>query len=252
MQTYHIFGLLVYVFPRASRQFRCSLQSFCFARLPLSLFIMARLHFLSGPIALIALAGVNAGPCRPSSSAATTITGLETTATMSTDIGDTTTVLFTSLAVTDSTETLTVTLSASETRNTETAVATTTAGASDSTTVMATDTATATADATTTTMAATTSAAPAEACHGLSREYIAPQGTTFDIECGRRPTGSVRIIGAENASDFKTCVNFCDGNQFCLGAIWFQDSKTCLFVDSFDGTEAMNGDDFAKVTSRST
>jgi hypothetical protein len=66
---------------------------------------MARLHFISGSIALITLAGVNAEPCRPSSSVVTTTTGLATTATMSTDIGDTTTVLLTFLTVTESTET---------------------------------------------------------------------------------------------------------------------------------------------------
>lgn len=157
---------------------------------------------------------------------------------MSADIGDTTTVLFTSLAATELTQTLAVTFSASETSNTETAVATTTAPvASDTTTVMTTDAATTTADATTTTVAATTSAAPAETCHGLPREYTAPQGTTFDIECGRRPTG-VRITGQEDASDFKACVDICEGNQFCLGVIWFQGSKDCLLIDSFGGTEA--------------
>ncbi|KAH6963162.1 hypothetical protein DER45DRAFT_103365 [Fusarium avenaceum] len=171
---------------------------------------------------------------------------------MSADIGDTTTVLFTSLAATESTETLVVTLSASETSNTETAVATTTAAASDTTTAMTTDTATTTADATTTTVAATTSAAPAETCHGLPAEYTAPQGTTFDIECRRRPTGTVRITGQEDASDFKTCVDICDRDQACLGVIWLQDSKVCLLVDSFDGSEASDTTDFAKARSRGT
>lgn len=181
---------------------------------------MARLYFLSGSIALIALAGVNAGQCRPSSPAVTTTTGLETTATTSIDIGDTTTVPFTSLTATESTETLAVTLSASETSNTGTAVASTIAPvASDTTTAMTTDAVTTTVDATTTTVAATTSAAPAEACNGLPREYTAPRGTTFDIDCGRRPTGNVRLIGQEDATDFKACVYICDGNQDCSGAI---------------------------------
>lgn len=203
---------------------------------------MARLHFLSGSIALIALAGVNAGPCRPSSSVVTTTTSLETTATMSADIDETTTVLFTSLATTESTETLAVTLSASET-----AVASTTAVASDTTTVVTTDAATTTADTTTTTAAATTSAAPAEACHGLPREYTTPQGTTFDIECGSSPSEYFRIFDQPDASDFKTCVDICAENLLCSGAIWYQGNSGCYLVDTYDGTEASDSSDFAKV-----
>ncbi|KAM0219059.1 hypothetical protein ACHAQD_006574 [Fusarium lateritium] len=189
---------------------------------------MARLQFLSGSIALLAFAGVNAGPCRPSSSIATTTTGLETIATMSTDIGDTTTVLFTSLTTTELTETLDVALSVTETTSIETVVATTTAlDESDTTTALTTEPATATADATTTTMAASTSAAPVEACGGLPSSYTGPGGTKFETLCDTITSNFVPIGGREEEPKFKTCVDNCDENQECVGAGWKRGSREC-------------------------
>ncbi|KAF0640584.1 hypothetical protein FPSE5266_20195 [Fusarium pseudograminearum] len=170
---------------------------------------MPRLSILAGSVVLVALSGVNAGPCRPSSDIVTT--SLQTTATP-TEVGESTaSVASISLIAPEVTETVSISVPTTETTN---AVLETTKAAST------------TADRTTTTVATTTApiskctAAPLpenpRACKNIPNAHMAPNCVSFSIACD---TMLDFYFGEKylSATSFEECVSKCAQDVECSG-----------------------------------
>ncbi|KAF5229237.1 hypothetical protein FAUST_10523 [Fusarium austroamericanum] len=180
---------------------------------------MPRLSIIAGSVILLAFSGVNAGPCRPSSSIVTT--SLETTA-APTEVGESTA----SLASTSSiepevTETVSVSVSVTATTNavpetTETADPTTTAAAE-----------------TTTAAVSKCTAAPLpenpRACKNIPNPHMAPNCVSFNIACD---TMLDFYFGEKylSASSFEECVSKCAQDVECSGVQYTKAGSVCMSV----------------------
>ncbi|VTO91958.1 unnamed protein product [Fusarium graminearum] len=185
---------------------------------------MPRLSILAGSFVLLAFSGVNAGPCRPSSSIVTT--SLETTA-APTEVGESTA----SLASTSSiepevTETIFVSVSVTQTTN---VIAETTGTASNTA-----DLTTTTTNAETTTAAVSKcTAAPLpenpRACKNIPNPHMAPNCVSFNIACD---TMLDFYFGEKylSASSFEECVSKCAQDAECSGVQYTKAGSVCMSV----------------------
>ncbi|KAG8674148.1 hypothetical protein FPOAC2_00125 [Fusarium poae] len=182
---------------------------------------MTRLSFLAGSAALLAFSGVNAGPCRPSSSVVTT--SLEPTATPTEISESTKTLESTSSLENDVTETVSVTLSTTET--------TSAAAETTETTNITADPTTTTAAETSTAAISTTSAAPVPqndgSCSGLPKSYTAPDGVVFQTRCNSN-AGSYVPLDTLAATSFENCIIKCTEYSICYGVEYIRPTKTCI------------------------
>ncbi|RBR07235.1 uncharacterized protein FIESC28_10734 [Fusarium coffeatum] len=210
---------------------------------------MSRFSVLAGSVAFLVISGVNAGPCRPSSSVISS--GLET-ATTSIEVAEPTTTLLSTLTTeTEVSETLSVTIASTEgvttTEASDTAHDTTTTEAA--TTEMATTTEAATT-AETTTALATTSAAPAPVpvrnheCKDLVSPYMAPNGASYNFDCNTSPS-SYFPVDFYDVTSFEQCLFQCSLSSDCRGVVWEQASFFCGSFSSADGSESFLGVDVA-------
>ncbi|KAH7006521.1 hypothetical protein EDB82DRAFT_522463 [Fusarium venenatum] len=180
---------------------------------------MTRLSVLAGSIVLLALSGVNAGPCRPSSSVITT--SLETTATL-TEISELTKTLeSTSLVEPEVIETPTITLSTTET---------TSAAAETTETTKITAVPTPTTAETTTAAISTTSAAPVpethRSCIVLPNPYTAPDGSSFTLSCNNH-AGVYGPIDNYIVTSFEDCLLKCTEDSICVGVEYMKSITRC-------------------------
>ncbi|KAH7259317.1 uncharacterized protein BKA55DRAFT_562370 [Fusarium redolens] len=178
-------------------------------------------------VAFVAFAGVNAGPCRPSSSdttneATTTITSnLESTTKANTFILDTTETTTATSAHSDESTTTILTV-------TETSAAT----ESDTTTLFTTTSQDLPTTVTTTTAAMTTSEAPetpAPQCADLANPYVADDGTGYELRCNWRFDGYADLEYYTD-STMEKCIKACGQNGDCNYAQFETEYSLCILI----------------------
>lgn len=178
-------------------------------------------------VAFVAFAGVNAGPCRPSSSttsseATTTITSnAESVATVSTSVQDTTETTTATSAESD--VSTTIILSVSETSA---------AIESDTTTLFTTTSQDLPTTITTTTAAMTTSEAPdapAPQCADLDNPYFADDEIEYELYCNWRFDG-YEDIGYQQDSTMEKCIKACGQLGACNYAQFETENSLCILI----------------------
>lgn len=205
---------------------------------------MTGFTLFASSLALAALAGVVAGPCRPLSSAvATTATVQPTTTAVSissvteaaTSTGITTEVEITTTITESETQTTTT---VAEAQSTTTAVevesTTATTGAETGTTTTAAETTTTTAEVQST----TTATAPAEptTCGSMPNPYTAPNGRRIITTCGEKVIGDVKSSDDLTGVTFKRCLDACSEDSNCYASSYRRADGTCELwqqVDAF-------------------
>jgi hypothetical protein len=168
-----------------------------------SLYNMAPLNIFVWQLALFAVIGVNAGPCRPSSDTVTA--SLEATSTVP-SLTETTT---------SDTETISLTISATESSSTDII--------------------------TTTTLATTTSAAPVQepedTCLTVQNPYTVPNRAVFQVACGSAPTSFQSIGGEKMGLTFKACMDACEAESLCRGVAYYRSIESCSLWSSADALQ---------------
>ncbi|KAF4456891.1 hypothetical protein F53441_1102 [Fusarium austroafricanum] len=177
---------------------------------------MNPLGILAGSFALVALAGVEAGPCRLSSSIATTSAAVGTM---------TATISFSSVTETATSATITTEIETPTTlTGSETGTTTTLAEAKTKPTTTFTET------ELPTTVTTTSSAAPAEepvdSCHQVANPYITTNGRSGEIVCGQVALGR-SSAGRLYAPTFESCLDACSERQDCYVASYKEDNSAC-------------------------
>ncbi|KAF9776539.1 hypothetical protein IL306_005262 [Fusarium sp. DS 682] len=187
-------------------------------------------------VAFVAFAGVNAGPCRPSSASSST----ETSATVTSNIESTAT---DSTLLTDATEILTATVSESEISTTtipssviETSAAVesgmTTLSESDTTTLFTTTNQELPTTVTSITEATATSEAPeapAAQCADLANPYTDDLGFEYELRCNWGFYGYEDLQYLRD-STMEKCINACGRNNDCDYAQFQTDTKICILI----------------------
>ncbi|KAJ4016235.1 hypothetical protein NW752_003358 [Fusarium irregulare] len=211
---------------------------------------MSRFALLAGSVALLAISGVNAGPCRPSSSVVPSGLQISTT---STEVGESSaTLAWTSTTETEVSGTLSVTVSTIETPTTSEDTAT----ESTTTTEIITAGVSTAAEAETTTtgttvVLATTSAAPVlqpgRDCGSVSTPYTAPNGVAYNILCNTDFEPAFFDLGGlfEDATSFEECLLKCATSSGCNGVQWDNLNSYCVSMRSYRGTMQTPGNDIA-------
>ncbi|KAF4989205.1 hypothetical protein FGRMN_9262 [Fusarium graminum] len=176
---------------------------------------MTRFNIVAGSIALFALVGVNAGPCRPSTTTSA-IPSLETSLTATETVTASTTM--TELTITDA--------------STITEVPTTTAD--------------------TTSLATTTSVGeqePTDPCPSYPNPYSS-NGVTFQINCGVSPTIFNALGSTSPADNLLECMDKCSQESTCQGAIFDKTNKDCSLYTVLYGFGGATSYDIAEVSGR--
>ena len=205
---------------------------------------MSRFALLAGSVALLAISGVNAGPCRPSSSVVPSGFQISTT---STEVGESSaTHAWTSTTETEVSGTLSITVSTIETptASEDTATEIITAGVSTAAEAETTTTET-------TIALATTSAAPGlqpgRDCCSVSTPYTAPNGVAYNILCNTDFEPAFFDLGGlfEDATSFEECLLKCATSSGCNGVQWDNLNSYCVSMRSYRGTMQIPGNDIA-------
>lgn len=204
---------------------------------------MSRFSLLVGSVALLTISGVNAGPCRPSSSvissdietAKTSVgvaeptTGPTSTLTTEVEISGTFSVTLSTAEGVATTESSTTGEDTAITVDITTTEATTTEGLT--TIEAATTTEDATSTAETTTAIATTSAEPIPEprhdCGALANPYTTPNGVSYDIQCNADVLDfTVRSI--DIVAHFDECLSKCSTTSGCMGVRYDKRINYCF------------------------
>ncbi|RGP76552.1 hypothetical protein FLONG3_5213 [Fusarium longipes] len=204
---------------------------------------MSRFSLLAASVAVLALSGVNAGPCRPVTSV---ITSLETATTSIEASESTPTLEPTATTETVVIETSTVAVSTSETAATSVETTETVSTVDDSTTIelpTTTDVPTTIDAPTTTTETATsvsaTSAAPDSgsdgSCASLSNPYTSPDGIRFEPRC-RTGLQSPVTAAIRTVDNFEDCVMQCANVEGCNAVMYIESIQRCYLITSWEGT----------------
>ncbi|KAF5664242.1 hypothetical protein FHETE_7124 [Fusarium heterosporum] len=183
---------------------------------------MTRFNVVAGSIALFALVGVNAGPCRPSATTSA-ISSLETAPTT------------TSLGL-SATETVTASTGITELAITDTSTMT--------------EIPTTTADATS--LATTTSIGeqePTDPCPLYPNPYSS-NGVTFQIRCGASPNSFTTIGSISAVNNLLECMVKCSQESRCMGAIFDKTNKSCTMYTVLFGFGSLTSYDIAEVAAR--
>ncbi|KAF4959159.1 hypothetical protein FGADI_1899 [Fusarium gaditjirri] len=178
-------------------------------------------------VAFIAFAGVNAGPCRPSSSA----TSSEATTTIASSVESVTTA---STSAHLMTETTTATSAESDVSTTTILSMSETSAAieSDTTTLFTTTSQDLPTTVTTTTAAMTTSAAsesPAPECADLDNPYVADDGTEYELRCNWR-WDSYEDLEYLVDSTMEKCIKACGQLSTCNYAQFATGNRLCILI----------------------